>query len=185
MTDDAPEPRSHPQPDNDRTGTKPGRSMLAAFLLAMSAIGLGMWALDLRSRLDTANDEISRLEGEIAQVRENADSTSYAMATTPDGPPSASGTAYLSISGSGILAVANLPQAPAGMRYQLWYFPTGGQAPLPGTPVPIDAKGQGFSLLALDVGPISTLGITLEPIAGSTTPTGPMLLTGSLSDARG
>lgn len=185
MTDDVPESRSFFRPVKHWTDLKPRPSMLAAFLLATTAIGLGLWALDLRSALDASSEKNGRLEREIARIRENADSTSYAMATTADGPPSASGTAYLSISGSGVLAVTNLPRPPAGMAYQLWYFPTGGDNPVPGGPVAIDAQGQGFSLLAADAGPIATLGISLEPTAGSTTPTSPMLLTGSLSGARG
>ncbi len=71
------------------------------------------------------------------------------------------------------------------MNYQLWYFPTSSGDSLPRGSVSIDAKGQGFSLLAADVGPVATLGITLEPTAGNTTPSGPILLTGSLSGARG
>ncbi len=107
------------------------------------------------------------------------------MATTPNGPPWTFGTGYHPITGSGVLIVANLPQPRAGMNYQLRYLPTSGGDSLPGRSVSIDAKGQGFSLLAADVGPVATLGITLESTAGNTTPSGPILLTGSLSGARG
>lgn len=183
--DDVPAPPSQPNQPQQRIRAHPRSLLTAAVLFGLVVVGLGFWALDLRSDLQIANREISRLEGEIAGIRANADSTSYRMTATPDGPPSASGSAYLSITGSGVLAVANLPPALAGMGYQLWYFPAGGGDPLPGGLVTLDANGQGFALLPADSGPVATLGISLEPRAGSTTPTGPMLLTGSLSGARG
>lgn len=71
------------------------------------------------------------------------------------------------------------------MSYQLWYFPTSGGDPHLGGNAAIDANGQGLALLAADVGPVATLGISLESAAGDATPAGPMLLTGSLSGARG
>ncbi len=76
MTDEAPEPRSHPQPRYHRTGVIPGPSMLAKCPPAMIAIGLDMWGLILRSDLDAVCKESTWLEGEITQVRENAASTS-------------------------------------------------------------------------------------------------------------
>lgn len=185
MTDESSTPSFGSPPRNNGRLASRGLPLFTAILLGLVTIGLGFWALSLRADLQAAGHEITRLESEIAQVRASADATTYRLTATPDGPPSASGTAYLSISGSGVLAVANLPVPSAGRGYQLWYFPTGGADPFPGGFVTIDANGQGFSLLPVDVGPVATLGISLEPIQGSTSPTGPMLVTGSLSGARG
>ncbi len=185
MTDNASAPPTPPSLLRDRIGAFPGFPLAAAILFGLLAIGFGFWALGLREDLQAAKAEVSRLESEIAQIRANADATTYRMTATPDGPPPASGTAYLSITGSGVLAVANLPVPQQGMGYQLWFFPTGGGDPIPGGFITIDATGQGFALLAADVGPVSTLGLSLEPISGSTSPTGPMLMTGSLGGARG
>lgn len=77
MTEDAPAPRSHSQPGNGRAAAVPGPSMIAAVVLGIIAIGLGVWALELRSDWAASRKETSRLEGEIAQLRENAGSMSY------------------------------------------------------------------------------------------------------------
>lgn len=185
VTDDSPAPFSGLPQRNNGTHASQRWPLTTAVLLGLIVIGLGFWALNLRSNLRATDNAIARLESEIAQIRANTDATTYHLTTTPDGPPSASGTAYLSVSGSGVLTVAHVPTPPSGMGYQLWFFPTGGANPLPGGFVTIDAHGQGFSLLPVDMGPIATLGISLEPVAGSTSPTGPMILTGSLSGARG
>jgi len=164
---------------------QPNLLLAMAVLLALLVIGLGFWAFDQRSSLHDAQGEITRLERELSRLRENADSTSYRMMATPDGPPSASGTAFLSLSGSGVLSVSHLPEPQSSLGYQIWYFPAGGEGAIPGGFITLDANGQGFALLPADATPVATIGISLEPTRGSPSPTGPLLLTGSLSGARG
>lgn len=189
MTDDASSRHSRSDRVKEQHGewtpAQPTLLLAMTVLLALVVIGLGFWAFDQRSSLQGAEAEIARLERELSQLRENADSTSYRMMATPDGPPSASGTAYLSLSGSGVLAVSNLPEPQSGLGYQIWYFPAGGEGAIPGGFITLDANGQGFALLPADATPVATIGISLEPTGGSASPTGPLLLTGSLSGARG
>lgn len=189
MTDDAPSPYSHSphrgEEHLERMPAQPNLLLATTVLLSLVVFGLGFWAFDQRSNLQGAEAEIARLERELSQLRENADSTSYPMLATPDGPPSASGTAYVSLSGSGVLTVSNLPEPQSGLGYQIWYFPAGGEGAIPGGFITLDADGQGFALLPADATPVATIGISLEPTGGSASPTGPLLLTGSLSGARG
>lgn len=189
MTDDASKQNSRRRQRDEqhvqRTPAEPSLLLAMAVLLALVVIGLGFWAFDQRSSLQDVQGEITRLERELSRLRDNADSTSYRLMATPDGPPSASGTAFLSLSGSGVLAVSNLPAPRSGQGYQIWYFPTGGKRATPGGFLTLDANGQGFALLPADAAPAATIGISLEPTEGSSRPTGPLLITGSLGGARG
>ncbi len=84
-----------------------------------------------------------------------------------------------------MISVVNLDPAPAGRAYQVWYYPTSDAEPLPGATFSVDENGIGFMLIPADVGVFTDISITLEPEAGTTSPGGPVILTGSTGGARG
>jgi hypothetical protein len=156
-------------------------------LLALSGLLLlaVLWAVSLRSDADNATDQIGTLEAEIDLLRSQANATAYNLAPSADAPPNALGTAFFSLDGTGVLSVSNLAPAPDGRSYQVWYYPTADAEPIPGSTLAIDEHGSGFTLIPADVGVFTTITITLEPLAGSTSPTGPVILTGTTGGARG
>lgn len=158
---------------------------LALLALAALALASGAWAFSLRGDRDDAQTRASELESEIDRLRVQANATAYRLDPSESAPSNAQGTAFFSLSGPGMIAVSNLEQAPEGRGYQVWYYPTAEAEPLPGATFSVDDDGTGFMLIPADVGVFTHISITLEPESGTTSPTGPVILTGSTGGARG
>ena len=77
----------------------------------------------------------------------------------------------------GILLIAsNLPAAGQGKAYEMWVIPKGGR-PSPAGLFQSDGMRALYILNGpLDVSAIGTVAVTLEPAAGSATPTMPILI---------
>lgn len=96
-------------------------------------------------------------------------------------PPQPQGKAiYLKSRGSLIFLANNLPALPPQKAYELWLLPASGAAPIPAGVFKPDAHGS-----ATVVNPplpagmeAKTFAITVEPEAGSTVPTPPILMVG-------
>jgi len=77
----------------------------------------------------------------------------------------------------GVLLIAsNLPAAPAGKTYEMWVIPKGG-APQPAGLFQSDGM-RALHILSgpVDVSAIATVAVTIEPAAGSSTPTLPIVI---------
>jgi hypothetical protein len=172
-----------PVPRDRRTHLIPWA--VAAVLAIMLAITT--WrTVDLGNELDDARAERDAIAAQLLDAQVQAGATAYRLNATPDGPANASGTAFMPDSGSGVLAVVNLPAAPAGNTWQLWYISDQNAPPVPGPTFATDANGMGYSLIPADVGAFGTIAISLEPAAGSAIPTTPMVLQGTATQgARG
>lgn len=153
-------------------------------LAALLAISI-LWGMALRGDRDRAQDRSASLEAEVATLREGANATAYQLLPAADAPANAGGTAFFALDGTGVVSVVNLEPAPEGRSYQVWYYPTTESIPLPGATFSLDGNGTGFMLIPADVGVFTTISITLEPEAGTTTPSGPLILQGTTGGARG
>jgi len=153
-------------------------------LAALLAVVL-VWGLMVRADRDRAEEGAVHLEAEIAELREGANATAYPLQPSAEAPANAGGTAFFALDGTGVISVVNLAPAPTGRSYQVWYYPTAESAPLPGATFTVDAQGTGFMLIPADVGVFTTVTVTLEPEAGATSPSGPVILTGTTGGARG
>lgn len=153
-----------------------------SFVLALAC---AIWAISLRNDVTHLEQENRSMAAEIDLLRQQANATAYNLAPTSEAPPNASGIAFFSLSGSGVVTVSNLQPAPEGRSYQIWYFPTPDAEPLPGATIALDQTGSGYTLIPADVGLFTDIAITLEPSSGSASPTGPIYLSGSTGGARG
>jgi hypothetical protein len=82
----------------------------------------------------------------------------------------------------GVLLLANnLPAAPAGKIYEMWVIPKGG-APKPAGLFQSDDRGNAMHILpgALDVDATAAIAVTMEPEAGSESPTMPIIISSGL-----
>ncbi|HYP54477.1 MAG TPA: anti-sigma factor, partial [Pyrinomonadaceae bacterium] len=84
--------------------------------------------------------------------------------------------------GRALLVASDLPPAPAGKAYQLWFI-KGAAPPVPGRVFQTDASGRGS---LRDQAPprgldADTFAVTLEPEQGVTAPTGQIYLVGKIS----
>lgn len=80
-----------------------------------------------------------------------------------------------------LLMASNLPSAPAGKIYEMWVIPKGG-APKPAGLFQSDDQGNAMHMLPgpIDVDSTAVIAVTMEPEAGSTTPTMPIVLSAGL-----
>ena len=156
-----------------------------AIVATIAAIAFGAWTLSLSNALDSSENRVDALIHERDEIRRAATATVYELAPTADGPAEASGTLYLTATGSGVIEAANLAPLDDGSVYQLWFHPAEGDSVLPGTTFTLDADGLGFALIAADTGAFEAISISREPEGGSEAPTGPIVLTGDAAGARG
>lgn len=159
--------------------------LLVAGLLIIALLGMVVWNINLRSDKHELEASLEASRGENSTLRQSANATVFQLLPTSDGPPAANGQVWLSVQGSGVLSVANLPSPEAGRMYQLWYITDAPNEPVPGGTFKVDGNGQGFMLIPSDVEGITSIGISLEPEGGSAKPSSPILLSSDISDARG
>lgn len=158
---------------------------IIAAAAVIGAIALAVWATSLRADLADAEDRLAALTAERDQLRAASTAQVFDLLPTAQGPANASGSLYLTAGGSGVLSAVNLPILDEGEAYQAWFLPPDEGEPIPGGTFAVDDRGIGFVLVSADVGAIRGVSISVEREAGSTEPTGVMLLSGSASGARG
>lgn len=138
----------------------------------------------LQSQVDRLVQVNQQLEQQIASDRSqlaifaNADRV-VALAGTPDAP-NASGAFYVGPE-SGLLVLRNLPPLPAEQTYELWLIPGEG-APVPAGLVQVAADGSNTFPIPLAGQPTNyaAVGLSIEPAGGSPSPTGPIVLLGTV-----
>ena len=84
-------------------------------------------------------------------------------------------------SGHAILLASKLPRIPQGKAYQLWFLV--GNKAMPGKTFVPDSNGQGVlkEQVPSEALYLASFAITVEPAAGSTTPTSPIYLYSPMS----
>jgi anti-sigma-K factor RskA len=193
---------------NPRAGRAGPRTWLpwavAASLLVALLGSLFLWGSDRRtlqaaingSRAETAaairqgeelrtsvNKERARAE-ELAQVNSVLAAGRYEVLSlkptesAPTTMASAAGTIYWDKQYQKWIVTTDLPRAPEGKAYQLWFVTSG--APVSAGILGTDEAGHGFMVVNVppDVQAISAAAITLEPASGSAQPTAPILAVG-------
>ena len=93
--------------------------------------------------------------------------------------PASSATVYWDTQGNRWVVTADLPPAPEGKVYQLWFVTP--QAKVSAGLIHPDQNGHGFAVLPYppDIGPLAGAAITLEPDGGSEQPTMPIYVVGT------
>jgi anti-sigma-K factor RskA len=184
-----------------RASALPG--WLAAAAAVVLASGLGLWALQLRTQLDTMSARVTRAEADVVELRRTLDQSQAQtvhlqaqnnLLFAPDmqrvdlaGQPVAPGsTARAFVSGTrGMAFAANqLPALPADKVYQLWVIPQG-QAPVSAGLLRPDASGHATTFFTMPPGtpPAAVVAVTIEPAGGVPAPTGDKVLVGEVATA--
>lgn len=185
-----------------------GFSMFGSAATAVVAIAAStiFFTVRLRSVTSDTSNEIAALTARVVEVQRNVETTGDQLAAlqskvaqTTDltlaslGPdarvvrlagltaaPSAGGTVALSrASGTAMLAVSGLPQAPDDKIYEVWWI---GEKQGPLKAGLFEPLNQGATIVSLDPPPAGEVvlasAITLEPSGGVEKPTGTMYLKG-------
>lgn len=138
--------------------------------------------------------DVERREGQIAELRRQLDVSNKLVAESKDlydflrqpstitvrfgdgQPTPPRGQVFLNRDRGVLLFAGNLPVMPAGKIFEMWFVPKQGGAPIPaGLFRGENGQGIHFRPGAVDPTGIAAIAVTLEPEAGSTSPTLPIL----------
>lgn len=173
-----------------------GAAAAAFAVVALAVASLSLWgrASELRAevarlteRLGESEGELARGRGQLAQMREvndllSAPQTRLAtLAGTKTSPRARGHIAFDPATGRALLVAHDLPPAPEGKAYQLWFIAEG--KPLPGGVFKTDAAGGARMTDRMTTQPATplTFAVTLEEERGVQTPKGEMYLLSAAS----
>jgi anti-sigma-K factor RskA len=170
---------------------------LAAAACAVLALGLGSWALQLRSEVERLQSNLQAAEARLATTEAEARLSRTRLARVEaetailsaadlrrvdlagqKGAPNAVARAFWSRAQGLVFTATRLPELPQGRTYQLWVLTSG--APVSaGTFRP---DGAGGTSMVFDT-PVSLpapsgLAVSIEPEGGVSSPTGDIVLVG-------
>jgi anti-sigma-K factor RskA len=156
------------KPSNDvRTWRRATAAAVAAGVIALGGMA-AVWVVQ-EERVGDAQQTAQQLQDgqtRLSQIVAAGDAQVH-TATVPGG-----GTMTVVVShrlDDGVVLMNNLPAPPAGKVYQLWLIQ--GSTP---TSLKVMAADQRSGTVVVDpVGGADTIGVTIEPVGGSTTPTAP------------
>jgi anti-sigma-K factor RskA len=177
-------------------------SIVGAIAASLVFVALVVSLLVLWNRYGTMRQEMARLsvrlnqtQGELAREREKLshEREAIALITQPDARMATlAGTEMASSAhakfvfdrntGRAMLMADNLPAAPAGKAYQLWFIAEG-KSPVPGQVFTPDASGHAEMRdeVPAEARNATIFAITLEPSEGVPAPTGPKYLLSATS----
>jgi len=183
------------------------KSPILTFLPWALAASLAVCSLYTFSAWRAAREETTALQSQVATVKTEADKFRtqatqetervYELAQinqvlrAPDHrivelagqeiAPTASASVYWNVSTKQWVVAANLPPAPEGKTYQLWFVTP--DAKISAGLLKTDGRGHGFSVVPVppDVTNVAAAAITLEPAGGSPQPTSPIYTMGKVS----
>ena len=171
---------------------------LAAAAALFAAMGLGLWALQLRgalvemgARVDAAEREVTSIRRTLGQERERVRvlQTNAEVLFAPDmvrvdlagqpAAPQAAARAFWSRRRGMTFAANALPPLPATKSYQVWVL-ISGQPPISAGLIAPDPQGSALAHFVTppDVPTPVAVAVTLEPAGGVPQPTGDKVLVG-------
>jgi len=177
-------------------------SMVGAIAASLALVALAVSLFVLWNRYNTTQQEVARLSARLNQTQEELarereqrahEREAIALITQPDARMATlAGTEIASNAhakfvfdrktGRAMLMADNLPAAPAGKAYQLWFIAEG-KSPMPGQVFTPDASGHAEMRdeVPAEARNATIFAITLEPSEGVAAPTGPKYLLSATS----
>jgi hypothetical protein len=190
-------PFARPERNRWTTAMKVGALAASVALIALAAALVVLW-----NRYNAARQEVLQLtdrwelaQGELQREREQSarQQEAIALITSPNANVTAlAGTdvatrahgkfVYDRNTGRAMLMAYDLPPAPAGKAYQLWFIAEG-KPPMPGRVFNTDSAGHAemSEQLPEEARAATVFAVTLEPSGGVQAPTGAKYLLGSAS----
>jgi anti-sigma-K factor RskA len=160
------------RPERNRwsTAMKVGALAASIALIAMAAALVVLW------------NRYNAMRQEFAQLTTSPNANVTALAGTDVATRAHGKFVYDRNTGRAMLMAYDLPPAPAGKAYQLWFIAEG-KPPMPGRVFNTDSAGHAemSEQLPEEARGASVFAVTLEPSGGVTAPTGAKYLLGSAS----
>jgi len=181
---------------------RPAQHWWPAALAAAAAVALALGLLVTRTRLERMRDRAEALEREVEQAQRDVakleealqearavgnilarpESRLTLLAGLEPAPQARGRVVWNAATREAVLLASGLEKAPAGKAYEIWVIGPSNQ------PVPaglFQPRPDGSAVVTLpqveDTARPRTFAVTLEPSAGSASPTGPMVLAGAVS----
>jgi anti-sigma-K factor RskA len=133
----------------------------------------------LQNQTAQLQGQLSQAQAQVKDLEAQPRVTIYTVSGTKDAPNASGEVVYVPQNNTAFLTVRNLPAAPAGRAYQVWFVPQGGQPVDAGLLAP--APSQAATRLQADLGQYQAIAVSVEPTGGSPQPTGPIVLLAPLS----
>jgi anti-sigma-K factor RskA len=162
-----------------------------ATVMTLIAVSLGLQNRSLNDQLQGESSMVTNLAAKASRAQQvlevlSSPAAQRVVLTQAQTPAEPSGrAAYLADRGGLVFLGSNLKPLPADKAYELWVIPANGKAPLPAGVFRPDAVG--FATVVLPPIPsgvaAKAFGITVEKASGSSVPTSPILLSGSVPGA--
>jgi hypothetical protein len=130
--------------------------------------------VELKRQLETTSNELVQINSVLSLP-----SWQIIPLKGQDPAPASSATVYWDVQGNRWVVTADLPPAPEGKVYQLWFVTA--EAKISAGLIRPDQNGHGFAILQYppDIGQLAAAAITLEPEGGSEQPTMPIYAVGT------
>lgn len=165
-----------------RFGALAASLAFAAFIIALVVLWNRNRAMETESarltrELQTTQEQL-KSEREKSEMLIAQDTRSTTLNGTPMAPR-AHARLFYNKAGKAMMVADELPPAPAGKDYQIWFIADG--KPMPGGVFKPDAKGhvEMHAEIPAQARNASVFAITLEPQGGTSAPTGEMYLKGA------
>ncbi|HEY9401802.1 MAG TPA: anti-sigma factor [Pyrinomonadaceae bacterium] len=166
-------------------------SLAASLALAALLVTLALtWQRNarLQGELARLSETVSRTQQELAHTRADRellaapDAHTATLSGTKVAERAHARLTFDAQTGRAMLTAADLPPAPAGKAYQLWFIAEG-KPPMPGSVFQPDARGHAemHETIPPEGRNAAIFAVTLEPAGGTSAPTGEMYLKSSAS----
>lgn len=158
-----------------------------AAAMTIAVISLAIQNFELSDQLRDESQLVTNLAGKASRAQQLSEvltsPSAQRVILTPGKPPDepVARAIYLADLGSLVFEAANLKPLPPDKTYELWIIPADGKAPIAAGLFQPDAKGVASVVLPkIPTGVAAkAFGVTEEKAGGSSTPTLPILLSGS------
>jgi anti-sigma-K factor RskA len=141
----------------------------------VAIVAAGAWGINLQRQLDAAQ-RFDQAVASVIQAAGQPDAKTVVLSSGKDS--TASGIGAVAGDGSVLLAMRDLPATSGSQVYEAWVI-VGKAAPVAVGGFTVDSNGStSFKTDAATTPPGATIAVTLEPKAGNTAPSGPIVAAG-------
>lgn len=170
---------------------------LAAAASLVLLLGAGVYAMNLRGRVDALSGQVAAVEGERAEAERTLDEREAMLAamSAPTVRVIDMASAEQAEPGGRMFwdkrtdrwtfFAHNMPAVQAGREYQLWLITPGGRKlPAPTFRPGPRGEAQVQATYALPADSLAAVAVTLEPTGGLPAPSGPIVIVGAMAASR-
>ena len=161
--------------------------MFASLMLAAFAIMLWRENVRQRDRIETLKTDANRNQATFEEAKHllalltDPSAMHVTLVAAPSKPQPEGKAIYMPRNGALVFLASNLAPLPPQKSYELWLVPMHGDKPVPAGMFKPDPHGNAMVMMPPMAPGVEAkmFAVTIEPVAGSPTPTMPMVMAGS------